>query len=288
MDYGIVASLDILYAIAGLLLISLGLAIVFGMMKIINLAHGEFMTLGGYTVIVSVKQGVNIYLAMLVIAPLVVGLVGLIVERLIIRYLYGRLIDTMLATWGLSLALIGLITMIFGNTTTGISTPISGIKIGTYQMGGYNIFIIVVTFLLMLAAYSVLKYTKWGLIARGSMQSPEMAKALGYNQSTVYMITFAFGTAITGMAGAIMAPLVGIIPSSGIHYIAKSFITVISGGASALLGSTLGSLIYGFISQVFTLAGSAVLGEMALLMAAIVLLRLLPTGITGHFFKDKL
>ncbi len=288
MDYGIVVGLEILYSIAGLMLISVGLAIVFGMMRIINLAHGEFMTIGGYTAIVSVKNGVNIYIAMLVIAPIVVGLFGIVVERLIIRYLYGRLLDTMLATWGLSLALIGLITMIFGNTTTGISTPIPGIKIGTYQVGGYNIFIIVVTFLLMLLAYSILKYTKWGLIARGSMQSSEMAVALGYNQSTVYMITFAFGTAITGMAGAIIAPLVGIIPSSGLNYIAKAFITVISGGSSAILGSTLGSLIYGFINQIFTIAGSSVLGEIALLIAAIILLRLLPTGITGHFFKDKL
>lgn len=288
MDYEIVVGLEVLYSIAVLMLISVGLAVVFGMMRIINLAHGEFMTIGGYTVIVSVKSGVNIYFAMLVVAPLVVGLLGMVVERLIIRYLYGRLIDTMLATWGLSLALIGLLTMIFGNTTTGISTPIPGIKIGEYQMGGYNIFIIGVTFLLMLLAYGILKYTPWGLVARGSMQSPEMAVALGYNPSTVYMITFAFGTAITGMAGAIMAPLVGIIPSSGINYIAKAFITVISGGASAILGSSLGAIIYGFINQMFTLAGSSVLGEIALLIAAIILLRLLPTGITGHFFKDKL
>ena len=89
------------------MLVSLGLAIIFGMMRVINLAHGEFLMLGGYSAIVATRHGVNLWLAMLVVAPVVVGLIGLVVERLIIRPLYGRMIDTMLATWGLSLALIG-------------------------------------------------------------------------------------------------------------------------------------------------------------------------------------
>ena len=107
MDYIAVVLLQILYMIAFLALISAGLAIVFGMMRVINLAHGEFVMLGGYTTLACYRVGIDIWFAMLVIAPLVVGLVGLIVERLVIRFLYGRMIDTMLATWGLSLLLIG-------------------------------------------------------------------------------------------------------------------------------------------------------------------------------------
>ncbi|MEO1293945.1 MAG: branched-chain amino acid ABC transporter permease, partial [Pseudomonadota bacterium] len=113
--------LQILYGIANLALISLGLAIIFGMMRVINLAHGEFLMLGGYTVIVSTNLGVNIWFAMLILAPLVVGLIGVVVERVLIRWLYGRMIDTLLATWGLSLLLIGLVTAIFGASTT--TTP---------------------------------------------------------------------------------------------------------------------------------------------------------------------
>ena len=106
---------NVLAGIATLALITLGLGVIFGMMRIINLAHGEFMMLGAYTAIAAVRAGVNIWVAMLVLAPLVVGLIGLVLERTVIRFLYGRMIDTMLATWGLSLGLIGLVTTIFGN-----------------------------------------------------------------------------------------------------------------------------------------------------------------------------
>src|SRR3954469_6268290 len=124
MDYAGVVTLEILYMIAFLALTSAGLAIVFGMMRVINLAHGEFVLLGGYTTLKCSQLGINVYVAMLLISPLLVGIVGLIVERIIIRFLYGRMIDTMLATWGLSLFLVGLTTAIFGNTTVGISAPL--------------------------------------------------------------------------------------------------------------------------------------------------------------------
>ncbi len=100
MDLVIALALQIVYGIASLVLISLGLAIIFGMMRVINLAHGEFLMLGGYTVVISTNPGVNIWFAMLVLAPLVVGIIGVLVERLLIQFLYGRMVDTLLATWG--------------------------------------------------------------------------------------------------------------------------------------------------------------------------------------------
>ena len=136
MDYAAVVFLEILYMIAFLALTSAGLAIVFGMMRVINLAHGEFVMLGGYITIACAKAGVNIYFAMLVLAPLAVGIWGLIVERVIIRFLYGRMIDVMLATWGLSLLMVGAVSMIFGTTAVSIPAPIPGYQLGTYQMGG--------------------------------------------------------------------------------------------------------------------------------------------------------
>src|SRR6516165_12276311 len=158
MDYAAVVVLEILYMIAFLALISAGLAVVFGMMRVINLAHGEFVMLGGYATIASSKAGINIYVGMLLIAPIVVGAIGLLVERLIVRFLYGRMIDTMLATWGLSLLLIGLVTLIFGNTAMSIPAPISGYAIGRFQMGGYNLFIIAITALMVFALWMVLRY----------------------------------------------------------------------------------------------------------------------------------
>ena len=288
MDLAIIVSVEILYAIASLVLISAGLAIVFGMMRIINLAHGEFLMMGGYATILAVNAGINVYFAMLVIAPLTVGLIGLAVERLVIRFLYGRLIDSMLATWGLSLFFVGAVTMIFGNTTTGISTPIPGFTLGDYQMNGYNLFIIAVTMVLVVAMYAVMRGTRAGLVARGVMQGPDMAAALGYNTSRVYMLTFAAGAALSGLAGGVLAPLIGIVPTSGANYIAKAFITVITGGASVIAGTLSSATLLGFFSQTVTYLSTPVLGELTLLVVAIILLRLLPQGITGRFFKGRL
>lgn len=287
MDFALVLSIEIAYAIAVLIVISLGLAVVFGMMRVINLAHGEFLMLGGYAAIVSVKAGINIWLAMLIVAPLIVGVIGLLVERLIIRFLYGRMLDTMLATWGLSLLLVGLVTRIFGNTTTGISTPIPGIQIGAYQVGGYSLFVIVVAVALVSAVYLALRYTNWGLIARAAMQDTAMADALGVNPAKVYMLTFTAGAALTGLAGAVLAPLTGIVPTIGGTYIAKAFITVITGGSAIAVGTFTASSLLGGVAQVTTLMANPVLGDVALLVAAVILLRFLPRGITGRYFADK-
>lgn len=286
MDYAGVVLLEILYMIAFLVLTSAGLAVVFGMMRVINLAHGEFVMLGGYTTIACAKAGINVYLAMLVFSPLVVGIVGFVVERLIIRFLYGRMIDTMLATWGLSLLLIGIVTLIFGNTAVSIQSPIPGYQLGTYQMGGYNLFIILVAVLLVLVMWAVLRFTRAGLIARGAMQGPEVAAALGYNPRTVYMVTFTIGAALSGLAGGVLAPLTGLLPSSGGLYIAKSFITVITGGAAVISGTLSASVLFGAINQVVSFASTPVIGEIAMLALAIVLLRLMPQGITGRFFRN--
>lgn len=288
MDLATVLFVEILYSIAILVVISAGLAVVFGMMRVINLAHGEFMMVGGYATIMAAKAGLNIYVSMLLIAPLTVGVLGLVVERLVIRHLYGRLVDTMLATWGLSLFLIGLATLIFGNTTTGISPPIAGFAIGAYQVNGYNFFIIVVAVLMLALMYGVLAGTRAGLVARGTMQISTMAAALGYNPDRVYMITFFLGSALAGLAGGLLAPIVSLVPTIGGTYIAKAFITVISGGASIIVGLLSSATLFGLASQLFTFAASPVVGEVALLVAAVILLRLLPQGITGRFFRGRM
>ncbi len=288
MDLAFVILVEILYAIASLALISTGLAIVFGMMRVINLAHGEFMILGGYATITAVGLGVNVFVSMLVIAPLIVGMIGLAVERIIIRHLYGRLVDTMLATWGLSLFFIGTVTMIFGNTTTGITTPISGFSVGDYQVNGYNFFVILVAAVLLASIYVVLKTTRFGLVVRGTIQRSDMAAALGHSPNRIYMATFFCGSALSGLAGAVLAPLVGLVPSSGGAYIAKAFITVIAGGPSLIMGLVSSSSLFGLVNQAFTFAVSPVIGEVALLLAAIILLRLFPRGVTARYFRGKM
>ncbi len=287
MDLFVVILVEIFYAIASLALVSAGLAVVFGMMKVINFAHGEFMMLGGYATITAVNLGLNVFVAMLIVAPLTVGLVGLVLERLIIRHLYGRLVDTMLATWGLSLLLVGVVTLVYGNTTTSITTPIRGFAVGAYQVNGYNFFIIFMACLVLLALYATLKTTRLGLIACGTMQRADLAAALGYSPDRVYMATFFCGSALTGLAGAVFAPLVGLVPTSGSAYLAEAFITVVSGGPSLIMGLVSAASTFGAINQLVTFASTPVLGEVAILVAAVLILRLIPQGITSRFFRGK-
>ncbi len=288
MDLAAILAIQVLYAIASLALITVGLAIIFGMMRVINLAHGEFLMLGGYAAIVATNNGISIWIAMLVVAPLVVGLIGVVVERTLVRFLYGRMIDTMLATWGLSLFLIGLTTAIFGNTTVGISAPLGALAIGAYHTSTYTLFVIAVALVVMGGVYAVLRFTRLGLIARGTMQNANMAAALGVKPPRVYAVTFGIGAALSGLAGGVLAPVSGVFPTIGVAYVAKAFITVIGGGAAILSGTSSASILFGAINQIATFVTTPVFGEVALLAAAIVLIRLLPQGITGRFFRRGL
>ncbi len=289
MDLIVALALQIIYGIANLVLISIGLAVIFGMMRVINLAHGEFLMLGGYTVIVSTNNGVNIWIAMFILAPLIVGFIGLIVEWLLIRYLYGRMVDTLLATWGLSLFLIGLVTTIFGaQTSTTVSPPFGHINIGEYSSSGYELFLILVSVFLLIILYFLIRYTKLGLVARGTMQSSEMAAALGVSTLRVYSITFGIGAALSGLAGGLLAPITGVLPTIGAIYIGKAFITVITGGTAILAGTASASFLLGGFNGIISFVTGPTMGEVALLLLAIILLRLMPQGITGRLFKRSL
>jgi branched-chain amino acid transport system permease protein len=285
MDLAAVVVIQIVYAIAGLALMSIGLAIIFGMMRVINFAHGEFMMLGAYAMAISTQAGINFWISMLIIAPLFAGLIGIVVERLIVRHLYGRMIDTLLATWGLSLLLVGLFTTIFGNATEGISDPIGGMTIGRYNESGYKLFLIFITAVIVVGVYLVLKMTRLGLIARSTMQNSDMASCLGVNPRMVYTLTFGIGSALTGLAGAVFLPVSALYPTIGAAFIAKAFITVIVGGVSIVAGTASASVLLGAVNQGTTFAVESIIGDVALFAAAVVLVRALPQGITGRFFR---
>lgn len=288
MDYLTVVGIEVVNAIATLVLVSIGLAIVFGMMKVINLAHGEFIMIGGYAAITATKMGINIWIAILIVSPLVVACLGLVVERFIVRHLYGRMVDTMLATWGLSLLLVGGITAIYGNTTIGLSPPLGSFTLGGYAVSLYTVFLSSVAVVVLVALYLLLKFTSFGLIARGVMQNAQMAAALGVSPGRIYASTFALGAGLAGLAGGILAPITGVVPTIGVAYVAKAFITVIGGGASVLTGTLTAAGVFGAVNQLATFATTPVIGEVALLVVAIVLVRILPQGITGRFMRGRI
>ena len=198
------------------------------------------------------------------------------------------MIDTLLATWGLSLLFIGIITSIFGaSTSTVISPPLGTITIGDYTSSGYELFLIFVVFILLLFVFLTLKFTALGLVSRATMQNSDMASCLGISTSKIYMITFSLGAAVSGLAGGLLAPLTGVLPNIGAIYIGKAFITVISGGSAILAGTTSASILLGSVNGVMSYVTGPTFGEVALLFTAIILLRLMPTGITGRFFRKS-
>jgi urea transport system permease protein len=282
MEQAIIVAYQAAYAISFLILISLGLAVIFGMMRVINLAQGEFMMLGAYCCNFAVKHGVTLW-ASFALAALAVGVFGMLVERILIRFLYGRIIDTLLATWGLSIFIVGGTTIIMGPTTESIPAPFGTITVGGYGIPTYSLLLIAFAVLALIVTYVLLRYTTAGLVARGTMQNPVMAAAVGVPPETVYMLTFGFGSALTGLAGAVIAPLSGVSPTMGGFFIAKMFITVIVGGQMALLGTISASAIFGGISGTVDYLLNSVAGDVCVLVVAIALLRFLPLGITGRF-----
>lgn len=288
MDLVGLLGFNVLTGIATLALITLGLGVIYGMMRIINLAHGEFMMLGAYTAVVSVDAGVNIWVAMLVLPPLVVGLIGLVIERTVIRFLYGRMMDTMLATWGISLGLIGLITTLYGNVVRGVSTPVGSFEIGRYGASLYSLVIVATALGALGGMLALLRFTRFGLILRATMQNPKMAAALGVSPDRIYMATFALGAGLAGLAGGVLAPISGVSPAMGAAYIARAFITVLGGGAAIITGTGLASSLFGSINELVAFKTTPVIGDVVLLVAAVLLIRVLPQGITGRYLRRSL
>jgi branched-chain amino acid transport system permease protein len=272
------------YSFAIFILISLGLAVIFGMMRVINLAQGEFIMLGAYVCLFATKAGIDLWLAML-LSAVAVGIFGAVVERLLIRWLYGRIIDTLLATWGLSMLLVGGVTTAFGPQGEGVESGLSAVQMGIYRISQYDLVLIAIAVALLIGVTCLWRFTRFGLIVRGTMQNAQMAGSLGVNTGLVYTATFAFGSAITGLAGAAIAPIAGIAPTMGIIYVAKAFIAVISGGHFPLMGTMTASALFGTIDGTVGFITTTVIAQITVLLSAILLLQLLPLGITGRFKK---
>jgi urea ABC transporter permease protein UrtB len=279
-------ALSLLTGVSVLVIISIGLAVIFGMMGVINLAHGEFLMLGAFATLTGVRAGLNVWIAM-VVAALAVGIFGLIVERLLIRHLYGRLVDSMLATWGLSLILVQGVVFIYGPSTQGIPTPLGSMRVGAgYSVSQYSLVLIVAALVLLALVFWVFTRTPYGIMARAATQLPSMASAVGINTHRVNMITFAFGAALAGAGGALLAPIAGVVPSMGQAYVARSFMTVVVGGPGILTGTSAASALLGSIETTVASFYSPFLGQGALLVAAIVLIRFMPTGLSGRWRRQ--
>lgn len=274
--------LSVINSIALLVIISTGLAVIFGMMGLINLAHGEFLMLGAYMTVSFYRLGIGFWAAAL-LGAVAVGVFGVVIERCLVRLLYGRLAAMMLATWGLSLIMIQGVTLIFGTSTHSLPTPLGSFAIGGYSFSDYSIVVDLAALAMLALVYVVFTKTRYGTLARAATLDPTMAAAIGIDVRRINMLTFGFGSALAGFGGALLSALAGVVPTFGQQYVGDAFMTVISGGAAVLTGTASASVLLGGVQGIVSNASTAFFGSISLLLVAIVLLRFMPTGISGKW-----
>jgi branched-chain amino acid transport system permease protein len=265
---------------AFIVLAAAGLAIVFGIMGVINLAHGEFIMVGAYGTTLSYNAGLPLPVAMLA-GVAVTTVFGVLVERTIIKRLYDRLADSMVATWGLSLIMVQAARIVFGNSLQQIGTPLGSIAYGEFSYSTYRILLAGVSVVVLAVVYYIFTRTDYGMRARATIQNETMARSLGVDTERTYMTTFALGSALAGLTGALYAPTVTMVPSLGGTFLVEAFVAVVVGGPSVVLGTTLAGGFLGFINALVSNLVGTFLGRIALLVTAIVMIRFLPEGITG-------
>lgn len=274
-----------------ILLASLGLAITFGLMRVINMAHGEFMMIGAYTsyVVQNLLQtwlgnsGADVgYFLSIIIAFAVTFLIGSLLETLVVSRLYGREIDSLLATWGISLILQQAARTIFGTQGVLVTTPkvLSGsIRIGKASLSMTRLFIIALVACCLLLVWFLMYRTNFGRQMRAVMQNRSMAQCMGINSRKIDNLTFSIGSGLAGIAGCSIALLGSIDSTVGQNYIVNTFMAVVLGGVGKLLGTVLGSSIIGFSSIGFETMTSSSIAKAIVLLIIIIFLQKKPQGL---------
>lgn len=281
MDSIVIQLLNGLSIATILILVSLGLAVIFGMLGVINLAHGEFFMLGAYCVATTTSLGLSPWWG-IAAAPLVVGLVGIAAQQTIIRPLYRRPLDTLLATWGLSIVIRQVVRLFYGSgqmmsgsIITG-STDLFGINYPTYRL-----FIILITCVVLAGTFLLYFRSDFGLRIRMVIADRTTAAALGVNTARTDLWAFAIAAAMVGFAGAIMSPLIVINPEMGLEYLSRAFLVVIVGGIGHLYGAIAGGVAIGGAEATLSFFLRPVVAQILVVIFAIVLIRIRPQGITG-------
>ena len=262
-----------------LMLVALGLAIVFGLMNVINMAHGEFMMIGAYVVLVCHQAGLPVGWGML-LAPAAVALLGLVVEEMLIRRVYARLLDTILATWGLSLILKQSIVLAFGPGSHSVPNPLpASVEVLGAPYPAYRLFVMVVTLAALGLTFWAFFRTEWGLSARSVIANRSMAACLGIDTRRLDRLTFAFGAGLAGLAGAVMTPLVSLDPQMGLGFLVPAFLSILVGGLGSVAAPLAGATAVGVTDNLVATFFSPVWAQGVVFTVAILLIRVFPDGV---------
>ncbi len=273
-----------------LLLAAIGLAITFGVMGVINMAHGEMVMIGAY-VTFAVQETIRTYnpglfdyslLMAVPLAFLVSGAIGILIERSVIRFLYGRPLETLLATWGISLILQQAVRTMFGPTNREVGNPswMSGaFEIGQITITYNRLWIIVFTIAVFVGLLALLRLTPIGLQMRAVTQNRSMASSMGIRTSSVDALTFGLGSGIAGIAGVALSQIDNVSPNLGQGYIIDSFLVVVFGGVGNLWGTLVGALSLGIANKFLEPFAGAVLGKIVILVMIILFIQKRPRGL---------
>ncbi|HWW47346.1 MAG TPA: branched-chain amino acid ABC transporter permease [Xanthobacteraceae bacterium] len=265
-------------------LFAIGLSLIFGMLTVVNFAHGAFYMVGAYVGLQLAMAGVNFWISLLIV-PILVGGFGLLVERTLIRPLYGRGIDyPLLLTFALSYVMVEVVRIVFGKAGYPFDTPelLQGaVDIGVGYFPLYRLFIIAATAVVLFGLWLFLERTSYGLIIRAGARDPQIVRVLGVDVSRVWLVVFGIGTGIAGLAGLLAAPLQGVIPEMGGTILAEAFVVTVVGGMGSIGGAVLAGLLVGVVVSMTSLF----MPEMAkvsifVLMAVVLLIR--PQGFFGR------
>ncbi len=281
MEQILVLALDASNFILAIVLVAMGLVIIFGLMNVINMAHGELFLLGAYTLVLVERLGGSFWLG-LVLAPLVVGFLGLVLEELVVRHVYHRFLDAILVTWGLSIAIKQAVVLIFGPASQHVSVPLPGaVAIFGADYPVYRLFIMAASLTVIAVTFWIFFRTRFGLTARGVIANRNMASCLGINTRRLDRMTFAYGAALAGLAGAVMAPIMSVDPQMGLGFLVPAFLSILVGGAGHLVGTLVGASVIGGTDTLAANIWSPVVAQIIVFSMAIVVIRLFPRGIVG-------
>jgi len=279
MESALNAIFEVLSFGAIIVLVVLGLGIIASMMGIFNFAHGEFVLLGAFTTYLVYKRGLPVWLGMLA-APIVLGAIGLVLERTVIRRFYAAPIVAMLGTYALGLVIRETVRGLIGGLYLSIPEPVVGsYVVGGVQLSKWRLMIIVITVLVMTVSYLLLTRTAFGLRVRAALENPALARASGISTDTIYALTFAFGAALAGLAGALVVPIFSLFADLGIRFLIQGFLAVMLGGVGTFEGPVAGAGVIGTLSAALPWAVSPVLADVLVFVIAIVIVKLRPGGL---------
>ncbi len=265
-------------------LLAIGLSLIFGLMTVVNFAHGALFMLGAYFGVFLLSYTRSFWVA-LIVAPLMVGALGLLMERFLIRRLYGRSPDDpLLLTFGLSLMLVEGVKVIWGKIGLTLDPPralAGAVNLGFMSFPAYRIFLIGVTVAVLVGLYFFLGRTNIGLIIRAGSRDPLMVRALGIDLSRVWLVVFGIGTALAGLAGILAGPMRGAYAEMGVTMVIESFVVIVVGGMGSLLGAVVAGLLIGQVVGLTTLFIPKAAEIMVFMVMAVVLL-VRPSGLFGE------